>query len=225
MRSYGGLILLAVVIVAAVLLARAFGLFELSDRVQLAAAIHGVREISGIGVWFVLVYAITSALGLPATPLTLVGGAIFGTAAGSALNWMGASLGANGAYWLARVLGSQGVRRLLGKHAGKLDTFSGGQGFSTVLRLRLIPVVPFNVLNFAAGLSGIAPRSYAVATAIGIVPGTIIYTFFADSLVAGVDGAQSHALVRMLIAGALLTALSFVPAIVRRVSRGQGNER
>lgn len=97
------------------------------------------------------------------------------------------------------------------------DALGERAGFATVLRLRLLPIVPFNVLSFAAGLAGIPFRAYLAATAIGIVPGTVVYTYFADSLLAGVEGASRRAFVRVLVAAALLLAISFAPALVRRL--------
>ena len=195
------------------------GLFELGEAGRLAGAIERVREVPALPILFVLGYALAAGVGLPATAFTLAGGAIFGTLLGSLLNWLGAMLGALTAYALARQLGSGAVRSLLGRHAGKLDSLTGRTGFATLLRLRLVPIVPFNALNFAAGLAPVPIRAYALATAIGILPGTVVYTYFADSLVAGVTGARNRALLHVAIAGALLIAISFGPALARRIRR------
>jgi uncharacterized membrane protein YdjX (TVP38/TMEM64 family) len=168
-------------------------------------------------VLFVLAYVIATVFGVPGTIFTLAGGAIFGIVLGSILNWAGATLGAVGAYTLARRLGSDAVRDLLGRRATTLDTLTSKVGFAPLFRLRLIPVVPFNALNFAAGLVPVPFHAYVLSTALGIVPGTVVYTYFADSLVAGVTGARDRAFVHVAIAGALLIALSFVPALARRV--------
>ncbi|MEO7359627.1 MAG: DUF547 domain-containing protein [Gemmatimonadaceae bacterium] len=215
-RSYGALAAFVLLLVAAAIAAKSFGLFELTDRKQLADAIQRVQDVRGISVWFVLAYAIIAGLGLPATFLTLAGGAIFGTVVGSGLNWIGAIAGAIIGHTLAKQLGSNGVKRLLGKNAEKLESLSKRLTFATILRLRLIPVTPFNLLNFASGLARVPLRAYVPATAIGILPGTIIYTFFSDSLIGGVAGARSHALLRVSIAAALLIAISFVPKLFER---------
>ncbi len=215
-RSYGALAAFIVLLVAAAIAAKSLGLFELTDRKHFADAIQRVQGVRGIAVWFVLAYALVGGLGIPVTPLTLAGGAIFGTALGSGLNWMGAVAGATLCHFLAKQLGSDGLKRLLGKNAAKLESFSNHLTFATILRLRLIPVTPFNLLNFAAGLARVPLRAYVPATAIGILPGTIIYTFFADSLIGGVDGARSHALLRVSIAAALLILISFVPKLFER---------
>lgn len=183
---------------------------------RLAAAVRELRERPFIAPLFVAAYTAATTLALPGSVLTIAGGAIFGFPVGFLLNWLGATLGATGAYWLARALGLDAVRRLVGSRAGGLEQFAGAHGFTTVLRLRLIPVVPFNLLNFAAGLAGVPFRDYLLGTAIGLVPGTAVYTWFADALIGGAEGARREALVKLAIAGGLLVALSFLPALLGR---------
>jgi len=80
----------------------------------------------------------------------------------------------------------------------------------------LTPVVPFTLLTFGAGLTAMPWRTYAAATAIGVVPATLVYTFFADALLSGSREAGHRVFVRVLIAGALLVLLSFIPTIARK---------
>lgn len=213
------LAILLVVIAGAVLLASRLGLFDLRDPRRLAAVVRQARGISGIAPLFVVVYGVVATFGLPATPFTLAGGAIFGTVLGAILNWCGAVLGAIGSFMLAKVLGRDALRRLLGKRAERLDGLVERGGFATILRLRLLPVVPFNVLSFAAGIAGVRLRDYVLGTALGIVPGTIVYTYFADSLISGAEGASRAAFARVAIAAGLLLAVSFAPTLLRRVRR------
>ncbi|MFN2564678.1 MAG: TVP38/TMEM64 family protein [Gemmatimonadaceae bacterium] len=219
--DYVRLAALAAVLAAAAYAAYRLGLFELRDPGRLGDAIRRARDVPALPLLFVLGYTTATVFGVPGTVFTLAGGAIFGTLLGSLLNWTGATLGALGAYALARRLGSPAVRNLLGRHARALDVLTSRAGFATLFRLRLIPVVPFNALNFAAGLAPSPFRAYAVSTALGIVPGTVVYTYFADSLAAGVTGARQRALVHAAIAGALLIALSFVPPLARRLRRNR----
>ncbi len=208
---------LTALIAAAVLVAWRLGLFGLRDPARLAAAVRRARGVRAIMPLFVAVYAIVATFGLPATPFTLAGGAIFGTVLGSVLNWCGAMLGAMGAFLLANGLGRDALRRLLGSKADKLDGLVERGGFATIFRLRLLPVVPFNLLSFAAGLAGVPLRAYLLGSALGIVPGTVVYTYFADSLIAGAQGASRAALLKVGIAAVLLLALSFAPTVVRRL--------
>ena len=208
---------LVVLLAAAGFAAWRLGFFDLRDPRHLAAAVRRARGVRAIAPLFVVVYAVVAAFGLPATPLTLAGGAIFGTVLGSILNWSGAVLGAIGSFFLAKVLGHDALRSLLGQKATKLQGLVERGGFATMFRLRLLPVVPFNVLSFAAGLAGMPFRAYVLGTALGIIPGTIVYTYFADSLISGVAGASRAAFLKVGIAAALLLLVSFAPMLVRRL--------
>jgi uncharacterized membrane protein YdjX (TVP38/TMEM64 family) len=208
----------ALLIAAATLVAWRLGFFALGDPRRLAAAIRNAREIRGIVPLFVATYALVATFGLPAFPLTLAGGAMFGLGLGSVLSWLGAFIGAMGAYALARLLGRDALYGLIGKWGERLDLLGERSGFSTIFRLRVVAVVPFNLVSFAAGLASVPFPSYAAATALGIIPGTIVYTYFADSLVAGVGGAGRKALARLAIAAAALLVLSFAPSLARRLA-------
>ncbi len=166
---------------------------------------------------FIALYVALSALDFSGLVLTLAGGALFGFWWGALLNTMGANLGATAAFWLARALGRDGLRALVGDRMSGLNRLTEAGGPMWLLRLRLIPVVPFNLLNLAAGLTAMPWRGYAAATAIGILPGTLVYTYFADAITAGAAGGSRAALVRVFVAGVLLVALSFLPALARRL--------
>jgi len=205
-----------VILIAMWTAARLLGVDAYISPERIGTTIRDAREVPFAAAIFVAAYIAVTTIGLPALPLTLAGGAIFGVGAGIALTWLGATLGATGAYLLARALGGDALRRLLGDRAGTLDRMLGDGAFLTMLRLRLIPVVPFNALNFGAGLAGARLTHYVAATAIGILPGTSVYTYFADVLLAGADGARQTAFVRVAVAGALLLALSYLPALAKR---------
>jgi uncharacterized membrane protein YdjX (TVP38/TMEM64 family) len=214
------LLTLAAVLAAVGVIAWRLGVLDLRDPDTLMAAVDRVRRVPFLPVAFVLTYGVVAAFGLPATPFTLAGGVLFGTAAGSALNWTGAVIGATGTYLLGRRIGGDALPQLLGERRVILDALTGNAAFASLFRLRLLPVIPFNMLSLAASLAGVPLRQYVLATGLGIVPGTIIYTYFADRLLAGVAGASDAATQQLLVATVLLLALSFLPGIVRRVRRG-----
>lgn len=211
---------LALVLAGASFVAWRLGFFGLRDPRRLAAAIQQARQVRGIVPVFVGVYALAASLAMPALPLTLAGGAMFGLGLGSVLSWAGATIGACGAYGLARLLGRDALHGLLRRWGDRLNAVGAGSGFIAILRLRLVEVVPFNLLNLVSGFAGVPFWSYASATALGIIPGTIVYTYFADSLVAGAQGAGRHAFIRLGIASALLLVLSFAPRFVKRPGAG-----
>ena len=202
---------------SAALAAWRIGLFELTDRAALVAVVHRARSVRYLAPLFVAAYATAVTFGLPATAFTLAGGALFGFGPGLLLNWLGATIGAVLAYLFAGALCRDACRALLGRRAEALERLAETHGFWGTLRLRLIPVVPFAVLNFGAALAGVRRRDYVLATAIGIAPASAVYTYFADSLIAGAEGAGRRALVNVSIAGALLLLLSFAPALAHRL--------
>ena len=218
------LLALAALLGAVAFVAWRLGFLDLRNRETLLAAVQRVRTVPLLPLAFVAGYAVVAAFGLPATPFTLAGGVLFGTAAGSALNWTGAVLGATGTYLLGRRIGGDALPRLLGERRAILDALAGDRAFPTLFRLRLIPVIPFNMLSLAASLAGVPLRQYVAATGFGIVPGTIIYTYFADSLLAGVAGAGDAATQHLLVATVLLLALSFLPTVMRRLRRRDETE-
>lgn len=209
-------------ILTGVLVVRFTPLGGLLSRQGVIRGVEYLRQSPVAPLIFVPVYAGAVALAIPGTIPTLAGGAVFGLWWGTLLNWLGATIGANLAYLLARFLGRDGIRQLLGKKAeewsamDRLDRAVKAHGFRGMLTLRLIPVVPFNALNFGGGLVGMGWPGYALATGIGILPGTFVYTMFADALLEGSTRASRDAFLRMAVAGLLLVFLSFLPALLKR---------
>lgn len=206
-----------------IILAQHTALGDFLSREGIQRAVALLRESTWAPLIFVPVYAGAVALAIPGTVLTLAGGAVFGLWWGTAFNWLGAVVGANLAYLLARFLGRDGITQLLGDKPQRwpamerLDRAIRDHGFRGMLTLRLIPVVPFNALNFGGGLVGMGWPTYALATGIGILPGTFIYTMFADALLEGSTQASRAAFIRMAIAGALLVFLSFLPLVLKKL--------
>ena len=211
---------LAVVVAGIVL---AVTLTPLSDHLSREGIFQFIEWLRGhpwAPVIFVGLYAAATALAVPGTILTLAGGAVFGFWWGTLYNLLAANIGANAAFLLARSLGREGVRSLMGGDSGavaRLDAVVARHGFQGLLTLRLIPLVPFNALNFGAGLMPLRWRTYFLATLIGMVPGAAVYTFFADALLEGSREASAQALTRVLVAGALLVLLSLLPALLKRL--------
>ncbi|MCY3712535.1 MAG: TVP38/TMEM64 family protein [Gemmatimonadetes bacterium] len=177
---------------------------------------------------FIGVYVVLTVLGLPMVILTFFAGFTFGALEGALYVMIGANIGANLAFDLARYLGRDFVSRYIKGPIDRIDRRLRKKGFLRMLQLRLIPVIPFNVLNFAAGLSGLRKLHFALATMIGITPGTLIYAYTAASLMqvylAGAEldevtraALRSSALTNLVIALALLITISMAPAIYRKL--------
>jgi len=140
---------------------------------------------AGSAALYVLVYALAVAVSFPgAVVLTIAGGLLFGVPGGTALAVCGATLGAVVFFLAAR----SALRPLLARRFGVLlERLRPGMernGFSYVLALRLLPVVPFWLINIAAALSGVRLSAFALATLLGIVPAGAVYA----SVGAGIGG-------------------------------------
>lgn len=124
---------------------------------------------------FAAVYAAATLTAVPKGVLSAGAGLLFGFALGSAVVWAAAVAGAAAAFGLGRALGRDAVARMLRGRAHRVDEALGRHGAWAVLGLRLVPLVPFTALNYGSGLSAVRFPGYLLATAVGIVPGTLAY--------------------------------------------------
>ncbi len=143
------------------------------------------RFLETAGFWaplaFMLIYAAGICLFVPGTLLTALGAAIYGPYWGFLYVWMGAMAGATAAFWIGRNLGRDFAASLIGDRLKKYDDAIERNGFATVLYLRLV-YFPFTPMNFGMGLTKIRFWDYFAGTALGILVGTFILTFFIGTI-------------------------------------------
>lgn len=121
----------------------------------------------------------------PAEFLALANGMVYGAFWGSVVTWIGAMLGAFLAFGLARWLGRPFVERMVReRHRRVIDAWSRREGGLVLLLSRLIPVIAFNLINYAAGLTAIGWWTFAWATGIGILPVTVLMAFMGANMTA-----------------------------------------
>lgn len=141
--------------------------------------------LDSAGIWaplmFVLIYATGVCLFIPGTLLTALGAAVFGPYWGFLYVWIGAMIGASLAFLIGRYLGRGFAASLIGDRLKRYDDSIGRNGFTTVLYLRLI-YFPFTPMNFGMGLTKVRFRDYFSGTALGIIVGTFIFTFFVGTV-------------------------------------------
>jgi uncharacterized membrane protein YdjX (TVP38/TMEM64 family) len=211
---------LAVLLVIGSFIGYRLGWFDYRHTVQHLDRIRRSHSTWVFALTFIVVYALGTSVGFPGLPFTVAAGALFGTLLGSTLSWIGAMAGAMTGYTLARTIGHDVVARWLQRYERASAAVGQANTFHGLLRLRLIPVIPLGTVNFVAGLARTPFGRYLLATAIGIIPSTLIYNYFADSLVEGVGGGKVRALASLLLASALLILLSLLPRLVSRPRRG-----
>jgi uncharacterized membrane protein YdjX (TVP38/TMEM64 family) len=184
-------------------------------------SIAGLREVAAAAgpvapVGYALVYALAATLLVPAAPLTVAAGVVFGPGVGVLTALAGATLGSLGAFGLGRVVGRGAVEDLAGGRLAGVDAFLARRGFAAVLLLRLVPLFPFNVINLVSGVTGLRVREYALATAVGIVPGTVVYAALGGTI----DDPTSPAFLATLAA---FVALTLAAGLTARRLRERGD--
>jgi len=190
------------------------------DRFDVAAL---ERWIQDAGIWapllFMAVYAVAAVLFLPGTLLTLAGGALFGPVLGTFYNLTGATIGATLAFLIARYLVSDWVAERTGGRLKQLINGVEGEGWRFVAFTRLVPLFPFNLLNYALGLTRIKLSHYLLATYICMLPASIAYSYLGYAGREAVGGGEG--LIRkVLLALALLAVVAFLPSLIGKLRRG-----
>jgi len=168
---------------------------------------------------FILIYITATVLFLPGSVLTLTGGILFGPVLGLFCNITGATIGAAISFLIARYLASDWVSK---RSQGRLKQLINGveaEGWRFVAFVRLVPVFPFNLLNYALGLTRIRFVEYLLASYIFMLPGALAYTYigYAGRETVGGSGSAVNAI---LIAIALLAVVMFLPRFIATVRRG-----
>ena len=156
-------------------------LAEYLSEEKLLATFEALRHTWWAPLLLIGLYAALSPLGVPVSPLMLGGGAVFGFLYGSLYNTVGLALGASLSYLLARQLGREFVVHLTGGKLRRAEALFAAHGFWPLVQTRFVPL-PFAVVNFGAALAGIGPGRFLLATIIGLVPSTLMHTYFISAL-------------------------------------------
>ncbi len=168
---------------------------------------------------FMLIYALAAVLFLPGSVITLAGGALFGPVFGTFYNLTGATLGAALAFLISRYLASEWIASKAGGRARQLISGVEAEGWRFVAFVRLVPLFPFNLLNYALGLTRIKFLHYLIATYVFMLPAALAYTWLGYAGREAVGGGDGL-LHKILIALALLAVVAFLPRIVGSIRRG-----
>lgn len=124
---------------------------------------------------FVLLYAVAALAPVPKNVFSVAAGLLFGLVQGIGIVLAAALLGALAGFALGRALGREAVERLTGTRVAHVDALLGRHGLLAVLGVRLVPVLPFTAINYAAGLTAVRIGDYVIGTALGMIPGTVAY--------------------------------------------------
>lgn len=172
--------LLAALVIAGITLTQWGPAAHYFNADQLRAWIETCRG-SGWGVVvFVLIFMAGSILALPSVGFSLLGGVVFGFWPGVAYNLIGCNLGAVAAFLIARSLGRDSVRSWVrGDKLHKFENAVERHGYPVIVAFRILPILPFNAVNFGSALLRIRFRDYLAGTLVGTFPATVLFTYYA----------------------------------------------
>ena len=186
-----------------------FTLFASMDVEVVAEYIRSYGIYAMIISFFLMMFQ-SIAAPLPAFLITFANAAIFGWWQGALLSWTSAMAGAAMCFYISRILGRDVVEKMTSKFAMEsIDGFFERYGKHTIVICRLLPFVSFDYVSYAAGLTSMGFASFFVATGIGQLPATIVYSYVGGMLTGGV---------RMLVTALLLLfALSVFVVLVKKI--------
>jgi phospholipase D1/2 len=180
--------LLALVAVSGFLALRFTPLGEFMDKDRLLALFGQLRAEWWSPLLLILLFCVAAPIGLPASPILLAGGMVFGFALGSFYNMAGLVGGAMLSYWVGRALGREAIVQLAGPRLKKAEKLFERRGFLPLIQARLLPI-PFSVVCYGAALAGVPVGRYFVTSLIGIAPATLMHTYFAPKTIhEAIDG-------------------------------------
>ncbi|MBU0954067.1 MAG: TVP38/TMEM64 family protein [Spirochaetes bacterium] len=220
LRRWILLLALAALTVGILLVMRSRGLslnLLLNERDKMLAFVRGNSIVAGL--LFILAYILVVAFSIPgATVLTLLGGFFFGPFLGTLLVNIGATTGALLIFIAARYLLRDALMLRYSQQLQRLNEELRKNGASYLLTLRFIPLFPFFLINLLAGLTPVSWITYAWTTAVGIIPGSFVYTLLGSSG-ATMESAKD-AFSPTLIAGlVLLGVVSLIPVLLQKLRK------
>jgi uncharacterized membrane protein YdjX (TVP38/TMEM64 family) len=196
--------------------------------------VPAVLKLTQLGAWapvlFVLLYIAAAVTLAPAFFLTVAAGAMFGVWWGSVIVFIGASLGASAVYALASPLArSRWMQRATrDPRVAAVRTAVAGEGIRVMFLLRLSPLVPYNILNYALALSGVRYADFVVAL-MGMIPAILMYTYYGKvvgdvaALAAGVSPPRGPEYYALLVVGliAIIVSTTMITRAARRAIEQQ----
>ncbi len=190
------------------------------DQFDAAALESWVKDAGSAGpIVFMLIYIIGTVFFLPGAVLTLAGGALFGPVFGTFYNLTAATIGAMISFIAARYLAHDYVEQKTGGRMKQLKDGVENEGWRFVAFVRLVPLFPFNLLNYALGITRIKFWHYVISTYVFMLPGAIAYTYIGyigKEAATGGDGLIQKGMLGL----ALLAIVSFLPRLIGALRRG-----
>lgn len=200
MKAKSGIILLTIFCIVVT----AIGVYLIGgiDQQQLQA------WLKQMGIWapiiYIVLYTVGTILILPSTPLNLSGGALFGVWMGTLWTTVAAILAAVVAFAFTRTIGREFIAQKLAGRWEAIDAEMRQGGLFYMFAIRLLPIIPYGIVNFAAGLTSIRFRDYFIGTMLGTVPGILPFVMMGSGLTALSSGNVYPLVFALALIGALV---------------------
>jgi len=207
------IIVALVVLSAVVFLAGRFGLIDrLRDVDGLRAWFQGLGAIGYIA--YVVLYVLVAVFMLPASAVTIVAGITFGSVVGGILALVSATIGASVAFLIAKYAARETIVAKFGQNPifKKIENGVKENGTSFLILTRLVPVFPYNIQNYAYGVTPMKLSTFALVSLITMAPGAFIYAYMAGEIVT--HGLSVNILVQFAVAGFILFGVSLIPKYI-----------
>ncbi|MDF1618417.1 TVP38/TMEM64 family protein [Petrocella sp. FN5] len=146
--------------------------------------LNTIKDTSYAPILYILLYIVGVVLALPGFALTILAGPLFGFSLGTILVIIGSNVGCQLTFFISRLLGKDFVKRYIkaDSYFEKLSKKIEDNGFLVMLYLRLLPIFPFNGVNYISGLSQVKYWHYTLATFVGMLPATLVYVYLSTSV-------------------------------------------
>ncbi len=204
------------VLVAIYLLLRHYGV---TQYIKLEN-VHKIKDwVSGFGIVapivYIGLYIVATLFFLPGLPVTVISGVAFGPILGVVYVWIGATIGVSLAFLVARYIARDIVERWVSGFSlfKRIDEKVEQEGWRILMFTRLVPIFPFNLQNYAYGLTKIKFLTYVLVSAIFMLPGTIAYVQIGGAIVSG-EGDLSKTILYLSAAGVLIVLVSLIPKLL-----------
>jgi uncharacterized membrane protein YdjX (TVP38/TMEM64 family) len=218
MKKYWKWILVALVVIA---LSIASSVLPIKEWIR--SFINWVQQLGPAGVVvFIVAYAVATVLFLPGWIFTVGAGLVYGIVGGTLVALTGAVIGATLAFLVARYVLRQNIEEFAKKNPRfkAIDDAIGKNGWKIIGLLRLSPLIPFNLSNYFYGITSVGLRAYVAISAVGMIPGTLLYAYLGAIGKAGISGEKTQqSTAQYILLGIGLIATIAVTILVSRIAR------
>ena len=218
MKKHSKLIALVLVLLALSILS---AILPIKDWIR--SFIGWVQQLGPLGIIvFIAAYALATVLFLPGWIFTVGAGLVYGIVGGTLVALSGAIIGATLAFLIARYLLRKNIEEFANKNPRfkAIDDAVGKNGWKIIGLLRLSPLIPFNLSNYFYGITSVSFAAYVAVSAVGMIPGTLLYAYLGAIGKAGISGEKmQHGAAQYIFLGIGLIATIAVTVLVSRIAK------